>query len=221
LSRHVAHEDHEGYRETLMYSLRSMMFWIVPAAVGLAVLSGPIAALLFQRGAFSADDVAKTARATAFYAPGLVGLAGSKVLSQGFYAMGNTRTPVFIGLGTVMVNVFLSLVLGFTRLGFYALPAANSLAALFNFSVLWWQLHQTVGHLDTPFLKESLWKIGLASVGMGVMAWGVTQWTSTVVWQVTGGVGGGIMVFGIVAWVWKMPEAAEILRALPGRHREE
>lgn len=219
LSLHVVHEDREGFTETLSYALRSMFFWVIPAAVGLAVLSRPIASLLFQRGAFDAEDVMHTAMATAWYAPGLIGLAGAKVMSQGFYAMGNTRTPVLIGLATVLVNVALSLTLVFTRLGFYALPAANSLAALFNFSVLWWRLHQSVGEMPTSEIKKALGKIAAASACMGAAAWMVIRMTPSVVWQVTGGVGVGLAVFGVLAWWWKMPELAEAIRALPFQRR--
>ncbi len=214
LSLHAAEEDEEGFRETLSYALRSMFFWVMPAAVGLAVLSHPITALLFQRGAFEADDVAKTALAATWYAGGLIGLAGSKVLNQGFYAMGNTRTPMMIGLATVVLNVALSLGLGFTGLGFYALPAANSLAALFNFSVLWWCLNQGIHHLDTAAVRASLLKIAVASGAMGAAVWGMMQMRASVAWQVTGGVGIGMTVFIVMAWGWKMPEAAEVWRAL-------
>jgi len=127
--------------------------------------------------------------------------------------MGNTRTPVLVGFATMGVNVALSLGLGFTPLGFYALPLANALAATFQCSVLWWKLHHGPFQGETPAVRDSLWKIGAASVVMGVVAGWVSRQFSGAMAQVISGMGTGAVVFVGVAWVWRLREFEEVRQA--------
>ena len=85
------------------------MAGIIPASVGLMVLSRPIVRLVFERGAFDQVASAMTAAALFFYAVGLVGQASAILLTRGFYALQDTRTPVKLGLVMVAVNLILSL----------------------------------------------------------------------------------------------------------------
>lgn len=84
-------------RRILADSLRLISFLGIPATMILMVLSRPIIALLFQRGAFDAQDTLLVAWALAFYAPGLVGLSALEVISRAFYSLEDTWTPVLAG----------------------------------------------------------------------------------------------------------------------------
>jgi putative peptidoglycan lipid II flippase len=77
----------------------------VPAAVGLAVASGPIIAALFQRGAFGAAEAAASSAALVAYAVGLPAFVLVKVFAPAFFARGDTATPVKIGLLAVALNL--------------------------------------------------------------------------------------------------------------------
>ena len=67
---------------------------MVPAAVGLMILSTPIIRVLFQRGEFTSYSTAITSSALFFYTFGLFAYAGIKILVNAYYSMGDTRTPV-------------------------------------------------------------------------------------------------------------------------------
>jgi len=107
----VARGEFAELRATLSHTLRLMNFISLPAAVGLMVVAVPVFALFFQRGAFDADATLKTAQALVYYALGLWGIAGTKVVVPAFYAMGDTRTPVWIALWSFVLNIILSLIL--------------------------------------------------------------------------------------------------------------
>ena len=77
----------------------------LPAAVALLVIPAPIIAVLFQRGAFTAADTAATAPALAAYAVGLPAFVAIKVLQPGFFAREDTRTPMWYGVVSMVVNV--------------------------------------------------------------------------------------------------------------------
>lgn len=108
-SKLAQEQNREKMGQVLEQSLRVLMFVMIPAAVGLAVLASPVVALVFQRGEFDEHSTLYTARALAFYAPGLIVFSASKIFIPLFYAHGDTRTPVKIGTFTVLANLLLNL----------------------------------------------------------------------------------------------------------------
>ena len=143
LSQRHAAEDPAAFSQTLDWALRWLLLIGVPAAMGLAVLAGPIAATLFYSGhtgdapgaeiggAFTAQDARMTALSIMAYAPGLVGFIGVKILAPGFYARQQMRAPVRIAVFALLANLGLSLAL-MLPLGHAGLALATSLAAFVN-----------------------------------------------------------------------------------------
>ncbi|HEU5321616.1 MAG TPA: murein biosynthesis integral membrane protein MurJ, partial [Methylomirabilota bacterium] len=80
MARQAAAGDPRAVAGTLSFALRLAVFVSVPATVGLVVLRTPITRVLFERGQFGAADTAATAQALAWYAVGLVGFAGSRIV---------------------------------------------------------------------------------------------------------------------------------------------
>lgn len=108
LADHAADEDMEALRETVSRVLRVIMFMTIPAALGLAFLRYPATVLVLQRGEFGPHAAAMTAAALGFYCIGIVPQAGIEIHSRGFYAMGDTKTPVLIAVSAVAFNLVLS-----------------------------------------------------------------------------------------------------------------
>ena len=106
--------------------------WRFPRRRASCALGGPIVAVLFQRGEFRAAAAAPTAQALAGYAVGLPAFSATRIAAQTFYALGDTRTPVLLGLLAVAANVVLALVLMWPlRIG---LALASSLSSYVNLS---------------------------------------------------------------------------------------
>ena len=110
----------------------------LPAALALIVLREPIIAVLFGRGAFDAGRDRRHRRsALAAYAVGLPAFVLVKVLAPGFFARGDTATPVKVGVVAVALNLALNLafMLPLQHMG----PAlATSLAAICNVGCWAW-----------------------------------------------------------------------------------
>jgi putative peptidoglycan lipid II flippase len=107
-SKQFAERDTEGLRGTLRSSLGDLIFVMMPAAVGLMALAPEIVGVLYERGEFGPQDTLRTARALACYAPGLVVFSVHKVLNPLFYAMHDTRTPMRVSAGAVLLNLVLN-----------------------------------------------------------------------------------------------------------------
>src|SRR5215470_16142282 len=111
MARHAAARDDRGLADTLNFSLRLALYVSVPATVGLVVLRTPIVRVLFERGRFGAAETAATAEALAWYAIGLAGFAGSRIVAQTFYARSEAATAVRWGVVSIVANVVAALAL--------------------------------------------------------------------------------------------------------------
>ena len=90
---------------TLDWALRLTTTVVVPAAVGLLMLSGPLMATFFGYGAFTDHHVLMSSYALMAYSMGLIGFSMVKVLAPGYFARQDTRTPVRIGLIALSFNM--------------------------------------------------------------------------------------------------------------------
>jgi putative peptidoglycan lipid II flippase len=136
LSKTFADQAHDEYSRLLDWGLRLTILLAVPAAAALAVLAVPLIATLFHYGAFSAEDVRQTRSALVCYSAGLVGLILVRVLAPGFYAQQNIRTPVKIGIMTLIATQFMNLIFVWP-LAHAGLALAISLGACMNATLLY------------------------------------------------------------------------------------
>ncbi len=152
-------------RRTLEQALRFIMFLTVPAAIGLMILSQPLIVVIFQHGNFDEASTQVTRDALIFYAIGLVGHAGIEILSRGFYALSDTKTPVIFALVALLTNLVLSAIFvgPFEVRG---LALAVSLATLLNAALLFWALRGRLEGLDVRAIGRSLGRTLIAAVLM-------------------------------------------------------
>jgi putative peptidoglycan lipid II flippase len=166
MSKEVAMNDMDRLKGTVSFSLKTVFTIMVPAAVGLMVLGGPIVRILFQRGAFTEYSTAITVNALFFYTFGLFAYAGIKILVGTYYSMGDTRTPVKTAAAALGVNVVLNLILMWPlKIGGLAL--ATSIAATTNFITLYVILNKRIGDIGTSKILSSLGRICAAAAVMG------------------------------------------------------
>ncbi len=208
LAHHHARVEPELFSKTLDWSLRTVFALTIPAAVGLAVLGPVLLTTLFQYGEFGAHDVTMSAQALMAYAAGLTGLIMVKVLAPAYYARQDTRTPVKIGLISMLVNLLACMVLGwfFQHAG---LALAVSLAAFVNSGLLLRGLLMNGVYRAQAGWRAFATQVGLAAAGMGVgLSVALNHFTGWVGWSVLerGGclallVAGGAVLYVSLAWV--------------------
>jgi len=167
MSRHVALNDTAKLKETLSFSLKALVFILVPSSVGLMILNAPIIKVLLQRGAFTPYSTMITSNALFFYAIGLVTCAGVKVLVSAFYSMHDTMTPVKTAIVALVINIALSLTLMFPmKLGGLAL--ATSVSSIVNFAILYILLEKRLGNMGTGAMLDSAARVAASSVIMAL-----------------------------------------------------
>ncbi|MGH7101274.1 MAG: murein biosynthesis integral membrane protein MurJ, partial [Acetobacteraceae bacterium] len=174
LSRQVLTGARLSAHRTLNRAIESTFALTLPAAVGLAVVAEPIIRVLFERGAFGSADVAATAAALIAYAVGVPGTVLAKVLAPGFFARGDTATPVGVGVAALIVNIIFILIL-VVPLGATGIALAASISALFNATALAWLLARRRMLSFDRTLRRRMPRIIAAAAGMGVVLWLVME----------------------------------------------
>ncbi|MDP1523492.1 MAG: murein biosynthesis integral membrane protein MurJ [Methylotenera sp.] len=170
LSKAYASKEQGEYSQLLDWGLRLTFILAAPAAVALAVLATPLVAALFHYGKFTVVDVAMTQQALTAYSVGLLGLILVKILAPGFYARQNIKTPVKIGIFTLVItqvmNVLFIFVLHLQHVG---LALAIGLGACINASLLYYHLRKADVYQPQPG-----WIIFLLKLAVGLSVMGVT-----------------------------------------------
>jgi putative peptidoglycan lipid II flippase len=164
LAEQAAREDEE-LRETLGRALRLILYLTIPASVGLMILAKPVTAFLLRSGAFDADSADLVVTALVFYSIGLFAHSGIEILSRGFYALSDTKTPVAFAIISMMVNLILSLALVW-QFGIGGLAFALSAAAIVEFVLLVRTLNRRLHGLETAASMQSLARTVIATVLM-------------------------------------------------------
>jgi putative peptidoglycan lipid II flippase len=170
ISRSAALEEMDEFRRTLGGSIRLAFLMTVPSAVGLAVLSEPIIALIYERGHFTSADTDHTAGALAFYAIGLAGYSAIKILAPAFYALGDARAPMVFSIASIAVNFVMNWMLT-GILQERGLALATSASALMNFALLYFTLSRRIKGIEGRKTALALAKILLASIAMAAVCW--------------------------------------------------
>lgn len=174
LTRHAARGDVKEGQTTLNNAIDYTAILTLPACCGLIALAPQIMAGLFGYGHFTTQDALASAQSLAAYAIGLPAFVLVKVLSPGFYAHGDTRTPVIIGFGTLALNLALNLLL-YKPLAHIGPPLASAMAAIINVAALAIILHRRRIFRPTRLLVSRLARMLAASVIMGVVAWDLAR----------------------------------------------
>lgn len=123
-------------------SIEFVLFLTLPAAAGLWMLSDAIIRVLYERGAFSAENTTVVASILAIYGIGLPGFVLIKALQPGFYAREDTKTPMRFTMVSVVINSGLAITL-FPMIAERGIATAEAAAGWINtillFSTLVWR----------------------------------------------------------------------------------
>jgi putative peptidoglycan lipid II flippase len=167
LSKAIKKNNHEEVQTTQNRSLEFCLLISIPSAVGLYILSEPIIYILFERGAFVNKDTLITARVLSKFALGLPAYILIKVLLTCFFAREDTKTPLYVSIVSVVVNIILSLILiqSMQEIGIALATAISAwINALFLYIML--RIRNNIS-LDTRLIISG-YKIIICSIVMGV-----------------------------------------------------
>ena len=200
ISRQLGRGEEAQAMATQNRGMELALFLTLPATVALIVCGHPIVAALFQHGHFTAENGVYTAQALAAFSIGLPSYILVKVLTPGYYARADTRTPVRYAMISMVVNLVLNLAF-IIPLRHMGPPLATAIASTVNVALLYRTLVARGHFAPDARLQRRSWRLLIAAVLMGVAMYfldalfqpfvtgrSVERWGAMVVLVTTGGV---------------------------------
>jgi len=111
LSRAASRKDDGEFKESLLRTVRTIFFFIIPISGFMFLLREHIIRLVLGGGEFGWQDTRLTAAVFGAFALGVFYQALVPLFARAFYALKDTKTPTLIGIGAVISNVIIALVL--------------------------------------------------------------------------------------------------------------
>lgn len=176
VARHLRSGNAAAAAHSQNRSIEFALLLTLPASAALIVIPHEIVSVLFERGAFAADDVPATAWALAIFAAGLPAFVLIKVFSAVFFAREDTTTPMRIALLSLTLNTLGSagLFFLFRHLGLMphlGIAVASAIGGGLNAGLLLWALRQRGWAEPDWRLAKSLRRMLLATAVMSVVLW--------------------------------------------------
>ncbi len=221
----LAEQAFKGERKqlgrTLARGLRLVLLVTLPAAAGLMALKTPIVKLLFERGAFDAVATTMTADALFYFCLGMFAVSANMVITRAYYALGDVKTPLYLGFLSIVVNIVASIAL-LPYMQHDGLALANTLAAAFNAFAMYALLKKHLPRLFISDLCRTVIKSLVGSILTAVVALLLYRYLDSTLWaaqnirfllvKVMCSVVAGILVYGISLLVLREEETWTLWR---------
>ena len=168
LSKHVKNNSFEQIINLQNRALELCLFLSIPAAVALILASEEIITSLFGYGSFNNVSVINTAVALTFFAFGVPAFSILKIFSNFFFARNDTKTPFYLSVISVALNIIISVSL-FGKLGFIIIPIATSFSSWVNVFMHYYFIKKRDLHIfDDKFIYKFP-RMLLSVVVMGIV----------------------------------------------------
>jgi len=157
-------EKLEDFRATFITSFNQMLYLVLPFSVLFLVLRIPIVRLVFGAAQFDWQATVLTGTTLSYFSISIFAQALVYLVSRGFYALHDTKTPLIIGSATTVLMILLSAAFIFYyHLGVVGIAFAFSIASILNFLILFIFLDRKTGGFDKWPLMKTVTKIFIAS----------------------------------------------------------
>lgn len=231
LSERFALGELEDYKSILHKSLKTVLLLNIPSAFGLLVLNIPVISAIFKWS--DKADIPTTGRVLVFYSIALVTQSILALITRAFYAINDTRTPLYVGTVTIVINAALcQLFNSFTSLEVAGIALAYSIASLFNACILLVLLNYKIKGIYLDKLLFFIMKVSFASAVMSIVlllinklstidyvrAFSVSSKISELSYLVLE-ISAGAIIFFLTASLMKINEAIEICNTIMWRVR--
>ncbi|HLD24957.1 MAG TPA: murein biosynthesis integral membrane protein MurJ, partial [Patescibacteria group bacterium] len=223
LSQLSAKENKTEFITTIRDAIHQILFWVLPASVLFVVLRIPVVRLVFGASRFDWSATVDTSLTLSAFSISLFAQALIHILARGFYALHDSRTPVGVGIATVIVNSVLSILFILVlHLPVWSLGLSTSIASIINALVLVYLLERKISGVISRALLVPAVNMGLAAIATGIALWVPLKLLDQLVFDTTRTVGLvlltgisagiGIVTYFFLSWVLGVTQVYAVLR---------
>lgn len=166
-SQAISENNRESFVLHFSKTFREILFFVIPISIIIVLLRAQIVRLIYGTEQFDWDDTYRTAQVLGVFSISLFAQSLTPLLARSFYAHEDTKTPLYIGIFTVMTNVLLAIPLA-RAFGVFGLAGAFSIASIANMLLLLALLRAHIGSLEDTKIFESVLRIFAVSAALGV-----------------------------------------------------
>ena len=152
--------------ETQNRGVELALFLTLPATIAFITVAEPIVRGLFQYGLFTVEDARRCGWALSAFSIGLPSYVLVKVLTPGYYARGDTKTPVRYAMLSILINIIGNIAL-IPLLGHVGPPLATAMSSTVNVAMLYATLVKRGHFIADAQLRRRLPRLALAALVMG------------------------------------------------------
>jgi putative peptidoglycan lipid II flippase len=226
LARHIQSGNEAETQRLQANAVEMALLLTLPGAAALMICAPAFTSAFFLQGKMTAADTAIMAQITAALVAGLPSYVLVKVFQPAFFSREDTRTPVWIAAGALIVNIGLNFLV-VPRFGIVGLAAATATTATLNVITLYAILQVRGWFRWTWKLTGRVARQILATTAMGVVLWlllgPLTPYFSGNLaqraWSLCLLVGAGLAVFFPAAWLLGAIDRDLVAQLRPGRRR--
>jgi putative peptidoglycan lipid II flippase len=164
----IAHGNKKMLEEKFSFGIELVCFFLMPTAVFLIVESESFVRVLLERGSFTSEATIRTSRALELYSIGMLSQGLIVYLNRVYFALGDTKTPMLIGIITAGFHVLFCW-LAVIKFGYVGIAIGTSFYAIVYSFFLIWRLRRLI---QKPFnlIIKGIWRTLAASSVMCVFA---------------------------------------------------
>lgn len=228
----------DDFRKTLSESTRKILYYLVPASVGIWILRAQIIRLIYgvswftwpivDKTSFTWENTIWTTKTLGFFAIGIAAQGLIPLFLRAFYAIKDTKTPLVISIITMIVNIIFAVTLPFIavlELEVAGVALAFSIAGFVNISLLYILLQGKIGRIDKDNkIFSTVTKIFVCSLVMGLLVHYSLRFfnlfidntkVTGLLMQTTGAIAIGAGFYFLVTYLFRLEETGRIFRRSP------
>jgi putative peptidoglycan lipid II flippase len=213
MASHAVKRDFTAMAGDFQKGIRLILIITVPAAVGLALLSAPIVRLLYLHKNVTPGAAQEMAFLLSVMVIGLPFFSVVNLTVRAFYAVKDTRTPVWVGVADFLINITVSLAL-IHWFGVLGIVLASTTSIIAQTLLLGRALVRKLPSMNFAPLVPSLAKVIGATAVMAAVVWGgrvaLGGHRNADALAVVGLIPVSIAVYGLVLWMARIEGRDEI-----------
>ena len=220
LSAKLAMGKVDEFKKTWLKSLKMVLLLTIPSAVGFVMLRQDIITAIFKfTNKFNDEFVSVSASVLMYFSIALITQSIVLIITRAFYAYNDTKTPLYIGTSTIVLNLLLSFIFcKYTNLGVSGMALSYSIASTVNAIILFVVFNKRTGKLidkdilvfcQKVILGSLLMAISLKIVRYAMPNVGVTKVMQFINLMMQISV--GVLAYFVSVFIMKVEEVEEIL----------
>lgn len=199
-----------------MNALRIIWTLTIPAAVALVLLGEPAIQFLLEDGAFTDESTQLVYGILLFFSFRVIAESSLEILARLFYAQHNTRTPMFVALGWLMLNVTLAFPLA-NVYGAQGLALASTIAFTTQSVILFVLNRLHLGYLHERELLTTAARSLLGATAMAGVILLIDRYVhNTFLFLFIGG-GAGLASYFVVTYIVGAREIPQLIKIIRSR----